>query len=107
MVALLVCLAVVVFAVVLTLFPPMQSLFADLACPAEGSIVSTSSTVGGSTYHGGMCIRGDQWQELSSLFPLACGVFAAALASLVGLFLTGRAWLAERERQEWARWSAA
>jgi preprotein translocase subunit SecY len=88
-------------AILLTLFPPMQSLFADLACPSGWSIVATSSTVGASTYHGGMCSHGDQWQELSSLFPLACGAFVAALAALVGLSLSGRRWLAERQRQDW------
>ncbi len=36
------------------------------------------------------------------MFLFACGALVAALASVVGLFLTGRRWLTERERQEWA-----
>jgi hypothetical protein len=49
-----------------------------------------------------MCSHGDEWRELSSWFLVACGALVAAMASLVGVFLTGRRWVAERQRQEWA-----
>lgn len=95
----------------LTVLPPMQSLFVDFGCPPGWVMVGTSSHVDNgmrsSTYLGAACYKGRERQNPSGLYQVACSAFAASVVVSIGLFLSGARWLRvrreEAQRQAWER----
>jgi hypothetical protein len=80
------------------LLPPVQSLFADLACPTGSSVVSASTDIGASTTYGAMCQVGGELQPLRGIYYGACASLVVGLVSAIGLILLCNRWLVERRR---------